>query len=142
VPGEKPQVPPLRFAPVGMTILSRGQVFLAEALAGTKELSSRPEESWAFGPPKLMKNQLPFSNYSPGSTALPLVIPTVADPDFLLRTASNDHVCGSPQREPHAIHQRDGSRQEIRGSAVEGPAVRRLSLGKVFDRVSMGLRPT
>jgi hypothetical protein len=25
-----------------------------------------------------------------------LVIPTGADPDFLLRTASNDHVCGSP----------------------------------------------
>ena len=39
------------------------------------------------------------------------------------RTASHDHVCGSPQREPHAIHQRHGSRQEIRGSAVEGPAV-------------------
>jgi hypothetical protein len=31
--GKKPQVPPLRCAPVGMTILSRGQVFLAEALA-------------------------------------------------------------------------------------------------------------
>jgi hypothetical protein len=30
--GKEPQVPPLRCAPVGMTILSRGQVFLAEAL--------------------------------------------------------------------------------------------------------------
>jgi hypothetical protein len=25
-----------------------------------------------------------------------IVIPTGADPDFLLRTASNNHVCGSP----------------------------------------------
>jgi hypothetical protein len=37
---EKQQVPPLRFAPVGMTNLFAGQVFLAEALAGTAELSS------------------------------------------------------------------------------------------------------
>jgi len=28
--------------------------------------------------------------------SLPLVIPTEAYPDFLLRAASNDHVCGSP----------------------------------------------
>jgi hypothetical protein len=40
-------------------------------------------------------------------------------PDFLLRAASNDHVCGSPQREPHGAHQRHGSRQEIRGSVQE-----------------------
>jgi len=25
-----------------------------------------------------------------------IVIPTGADPDFLLRTAGNDHGCGSP----------------------------------------------
>jgi hypothetical protein len=52
-----------------------------------------------------------------------IVIPTGADPDFLLRTASKDHMCGSPRREPHAVDQRRCSRQEIRGSAVEGPAV-------------------
>jgi len=33
------------YAPVGMTVLWRGQVFLAEVLAGTTELSSRPERS-------------------------------------------------------------------------------------------------
>jgi hypothetical protein len=49
--GEKqPQVPSLRFAPVGMTILLLGQVFLAEALTGTSELSSRPERSGVEGP--------------------------------------------------------------------------------------------
>ena len=42
---KKPQVPPLRFAPVGMTSSITGQVFLAEALAGTTELSSRPERT-------------------------------------------------------------------------------------------------
>jgi hypothetical protein len=46
----KPQVPPLRFAPVGTTILLRGQVLRAEVLAGTTELSSRPERSEVEGP--------------------------------------------------------------------------------------------
>jgi len=41
---------PLRFAPVGMTILLQGQLFLAEALAGITELSSRPERSVVEGP--------------------------------------------------------------------------------------------
>jgi hypothetical protein len=48
--GRKPQVPPLRYAPVGMTILLQGQAFLAEALASTTELSSRPERSVVEGP--------------------------------------------------------------------------------------------
>jgi hypothetical protein len=30
----------------------------------------------------------------PGSTVLPFVISTEAYPDFLLRAAGNDHVCG------------------------------------------------
>jgi hypothetical protein len=47
---KKQQVPPLRFAPVGMTSSITGQVFLAEALAGTTELSSRPERSVVEGP--------------------------------------------------------------------------------------------
>ena len=38
----------------------------------------------------VMKNGFEFSNHSP------LVIPTGADPDFLLRAASDGHVCGSP----------------------------------------------
>jgi hypothetical protein len=32
----------------------------------------------------------------PGSAALPFVISTGAHPDFLLRAAGNDQVCGSP----------------------------------------------
>jgi hypothetical protein len=31
-----------------------------------------------------------------GSVALPFVIPTGADPDFLLRSASQRRVCGFP----------------------------------------------
>jgi hypothetical protein len=87
--GREPQVPPLRFAPVGMTILSRGSNSDCRSSCGHTRI----------------------------------VIPTGAYPDFLLRNASNGHVCGSPQREPHGVHQRHGSRQEIRGSVVEGPAV-------------------
>jgi hypothetical protein len=44
-PQGAPQVPPLRFAPVGMTILSQVLSFLAEALAAITKLSSRPERS-------------------------------------------------------------------------------------------------
>jgi hypothetical protein len=40
---------------------------------------------------------------------------------------SNGHVCDSPQREAHELHQRHQSLQEIRGSAVEGPAVCQFS---------------
>ena len=47
-------------------------------------------------PTQADENQLLFSNYSPGSTALPFVISTEAYPDFLLRAAGNAHVCGSP----------------------------------------------
>ena len=36
---EKPQVPPLRYAPVGMTILLQGQGFMAEAVAATSDSS-------------------------------------------------------------------------------------------------------
>src|ERR1700761_7387906 len=55
-----------------------------------------------------------------------------ADPDFLLRAASDGHVCGSPQREPHGVYQRHDSPQEIRGSEVEGSAVQRTSPENVF----------
>jgi hypothetical protein len=53
---------------------------------------------------------------SPVNAVLPFVSSTGAYPDFLFRAASNAHVCGSPQREPHADPQRHGSRQEIRGA--------------------------
>jgi hypothetical protein len=49
----------------------------------------------ARGPPKVMKNGF-CATFLPGSASLPLVIPTGAYPDFLLRAASDDHVCGSP----------------------------------------------
>jgi hypothetical protein len=45
------------------------------------------------------RNRLLFSDLSPFSLeapSLPFVIPTGADPDFLLRDAGNGHVCGSP----------------------------------------------
>ena len=48
--GKKPQVPPLRFAPVGMTILLCPLQLQGEILALATELSSRPERSAVEGP--------------------------------------------------------------------------------------------
>src|ERR1700733_10008934 len=39
-------------------------------------LSSRPEKSWAFGPPKVMKNSFCSATTLNGSAALPFVIST------------------------------------------------------------------
>ena len=39
-----------------------------------------------------------------------------AYPDFLLHSSHQCHLCGSPQREPHAVVRSRNSRQEIRGS--------------------------
>jgi hypothetical protein len=47
---KKPQVPPLRFAPVGMTILLCPQELQREILDPAIELSSRPERSVVEGP--------------------------------------------------------------------------------------------
>src|ERR1700735_3806899 len=46
------------------------------ACASDQELSSRPEESWAFGPPKAMKNGSCSATTLNGSAALPFVIST------------------------------------------------------------------
>jgi hypothetical protein len=49
-PPEKPQVPPLRYAPVGMTILLRVDYCFVASIPVSKELSSRPERSAVEGP--------------------------------------------------------------------------------------------
>jgi hypothetical protein len=43
-----------------------------------------------------MKNGSCSATTVDGDTALPFVISTEAYPDFLLRAAGNDHVCGFP----------------------------------------------
>jgi hypothetical protein len=84
------------------------------------------EESWGLRPTQGdEKNGFCSATNLPGSAALPFVISTEAKrsgeisvwmlslgkvfdgvyPDFLLRGASDDYVCGSPLREPHADHQ-------------------------------------
>ena len=50
------------------------QLLLLEA--PPSPLSSRPEESWAFGPPKAMKNGSCSATTLNGSAALPFVIST------------------------------------------------------------------
>ena len=59
--GKKPQVPPLRFAPVGMTILLWPQELQGEIPNPAIELSSRPERSVVEGP------VVSFPQYTPRS---------------------------------------------------------------------------
>src|ERR1700728_2159547 len=52
-------------------------------------LSSRPEESWAFGPPKVMKNSFCSATTLNGSAALPFVISTGAPKE------RSGEICGA-----------------------------------------------
>jgi hypothetical protein len=63
----EPQISPLRYAPVEMT-----------NLLYKTELSSRPEESWACGPPKLMKTTSIQQLRSLEAPSSPFVISTEA----------------------------------------------------------------
>jgi hypothetical protein len=51
------------------------------------------EESWAFGPPKVMKNPFGPATTLYGTVTLSFVIPTEANPDFLPRSARQSRVC-------------------------------------------------
>jgi hypothetical protein len=56
----------------------------------------QPEESWAFGPPQVMKTSSHSATTVAGSAALPFVISTEAYPDFLLRGTYQGYGCGFP----------------------------------------------
>jgi hypothetical protein len=56
---QKPQVPPLRYAPIGMTIR-----WVTEQIPST-ELASRPEEVMGLRPTQGDEKRLVFSNYPP-----------------------------------------------------------------------------
>jgi hypothetical protein len=59
-------------------------------------LSSRPQESWAFGPPKAMKNGFCSATTLPGSAALPFVISTEAQRSGEICGFSLPMSAGSP----------------------------------------------
>jgi hypothetical protein len=40
------------------------------------------------------------------------------NPNFLLRSARNDHLCGFRQGKPHEVRQRHQPRQEIRETGI------------------------
>jgi hypothetical protein len=75
---KEPQVPSLRFAPVGMTILLCTQKLQRDIHDPAMKLSSRPEQLWAFGPPEVIKNGFCSATILNGSAALPFVISTGA----------------------------------------------------------------
>ena len=71
---------------------------LEKAISGAKDLRenresnvlSRPEESWACGPPKVMKNAFGPATALQGSVALSFVIPSAAEGSAV---SSTSHQC-------------------------------------------------
>jgi hypothetical protein len=115
------QCPGVRFAPVERTKLlsSRLQPCGGDKPVDPATLSSRPEESWALGPPKRMKNMRtrPFAQQNPKHEAatrssLPERFFERAYTDFLLRAASDDQECFSESRMDFisaiALHRKSG----------------------------------
>src|ERR1700679_532910 len=121
-------------------------------------LSSRPEFSWAVGPPKEMKNGSHAATALHGRATLHPVIPSEgerpavqrtfrgnvfrqSEPGFPPTRSSPTPTCAAFHlRKPHEARQPHQVRQEIRGSAVEGPAVRFLSIRA--DGCNKGHQPT
>ena len=54
--------------------------------------------------------------------------PDRSEPDFLPRCTGENRVCAFPRRKAHEAHRSHQVPQEIRGSVVEGPAVRSASI--------------
>jgi hypothetical protein len=87
------------------------------------------ELSWAFGPPKGMKNCL-YSFFCPFLTELS----SRPKRTRISCHAALDKAACAPfcKGKAHEVHQRHQVPQEIRGSVVEGSAVQRTPLGNVF----------
>jgi hypothetical protein len=81
-----------------------------------------------------MKNGSRSATTLPENAALPFVIPTEAYPDFLLRVASDVHVCGSPQREPHAVPRSPGLDRKSGGAEWRDLRFSSPFLKMFFDR--------
>jgi hypothetical protein len=97
-----------------------------------------PPPPHLFIEPALLPAQTELSSSRPERSVVEG--PELRNPDFLLRAASDDHVCGSPRREAHADPQSHGSPQEIRGRiVVEGPAASLLSPPTLDDPALYGL---
>jgi hypothetical protein len=78
-PEGEPQVPRLRCAPVGMTILWRGaKYFSLKFLRAQQNCHPDRRSHGRAGPPKVMKNGSCSATTLPGSAISPLVIPTGA----------------------------------------------------------------
>src|SRR3984957_18410816 len=98
-------------------------------------LSSRPEESWAFGPPKAMKSGSCSATILNGSVALPFVISTGAPKERSgeICGVSGPSLCGRSQGDEtgpvpqllllEAPPSPLSSRPELRRSVVERSAV-------------------
>jgi hypothetical protein len=98
-------------------------------------LSSRPEKSWAFGPPKVMKNGSCSAATVAGSAALPFVIST--GEVMGLRPTQGDEKTG-PVQQPHSMEAPPSplsSRPELRRSVVERSAVSAVLSWKCFRSV-------
>jgi len=116
-------------------------LFIEPALLPAQtELSPRPEESWAFGPPKVMKNGSCSATTVDGGTALPFVISTEAQPNFLLRDAGDDHVWLSAKRAACRPSKATGLDRKFGGAQRRDLRFSGPLLGMFFDRAYPDLR--
>ena len=81
----RPQISPLRCAPVEMT---KGRAALPATVVAEQD-----PFFIALGGPKAHDSPVEVTK---GRTALPATVVAEQDPDFLLRAAREVHVCGSP----------------------------------------------
>jgi hypothetical protein len=108
---------------------------LVSGSTATPPLSSRSQLSWPCGPPKVMKTPR-SSKHSLRIRCSPLCHPERSRISYLTALTS-DHLCGSPQREPHAL---DRSRHLDRKSGeAEGSEVLQALSGNVFGPLSQHL---
>ena len=125
------QIPPLRYAPVGMTkemavsYLDFGFRNSSRGVLEPFRLSSRPERGMGRWPTEGNENL--FSGFLPrlsmGAQPSPLSSRPERTRISYFAALNNGHVCDSPQREPHEAYRSSNSPQEIRGSGVERFAV-------------------
>ncbi len=118
-PEKEPQISPLRFASVEMTSswVNRSSGFSTTWVGRQAHEPSGRDD-------KLVTNLR--------DQTLEIAINMSSRPErtriSYFATIHNGHVCGSLQRETHELYRSNQSRQEIRGSAVEGPAVLQTAL--------------
>src|SRR5580704_14559970 len=126
----KPQISPLRCAPVeNDKVVLRKSRFSSRctAIHSSTTLSSRPEESWVRGSPKVMKKRFGPATTLSGTVALSFVIPSV--PGFPTSELSAAPLMWFSLKENH-MQLTEAATLDRKSGEAEGSAVPRTTTGK------------